>query len=610
MTLKQKILLGYGLSFAFMGLVVTLAVVNLVSLGRATEAILSENYRSILAAENMVDTIERQDSAILLMLLGQGEGAELFRSNEASFLEWLAKARDNVTISGEGELLQGIERDYEAYRRAFKALAAALPASGAPNASGYMHDVSPLFTRVRDACVRLRLLNEEAMYGASLRAGEIARGAIWSTSLTAAASLGVALVFSMVLADRIVRPIRRFMEASRHISDGDYAVQVPVGGSDELSRLAGEFNRMATQVGRYHAMNIEQIIAEKDKGEAVLASIEDSLVIFDTQLRVTGINPAARRLFGAVSVESGDVRCADIVPDARVCELVRTTVRTGRPPAMPDEERVLVLKGEGRAAHHLFSVTAIGSGSNLSGAVLLLRDITRLKQAEQLKNDFIMAASHELRTPLTSLGMSVALLLEHASGSLVEKDRELLLAAHEEVGRMKSLVSDLLDLSRIEAGRIEMEFEPVTVGTLFSHVQAVFRSQADMKDVSLRREMDGDEPSVRADANKIAWVLSNLVSNALRYVGRGGHIALRAHDDGAWVRLAVADDGPGIPQGDQARIFQKFVQVGDGESEGSGLGLAICKEIVRAHGGTIWVESEPGRGSTFIFTLPKVFRES
>ena len=131
-----------------------------------------------------------------------------------------------------------------------------------------------------------------------------------------------------------------------------------------------------------------------------------------------------------------------------------------------------------------------------------------------------------------------------------------------------------------------------------------------MKDVALRREMDGDGPSVRADANKIAWVLSNLVSNALRYVGRGGHIALRAHDDGAWVRLAVTDDGPGIPQGDQARIFQKFVQVGDRESEGSGLGLAICKEIVRAHGGTIWVESEPGRGSTFIFTLPKVFRES
>lgn len=609
MTLKKKILLGYGLSFAFMGLVVILAVVNLISLGRATEAILSENYRSILAAENMVDTIERQDSAILLMLLGQGGGAELFRSNEAAFLEWLAKARDNVTVGGEGELLQGIERDYAAYRRAFEVLAATLPDHGASEAAGYLRDVSPLFTRVRDACVRLRLLNEEAMYGASLRAGEVARSAIWSTSLVAAVSLGVALVFSMVLADRIVRPISRFMEASRHISDGDYAVQVPVGGSDELSHLAGEFNRMATQVGRYHAMNIEQIIAEKDKSEAVLASIEDSLVIFDTQLRVTGINPAARRLFGTDFAGPGDVHCTDIVPDARVCDLVRATVRTGQPPAMPDEERILVFKGEGRAAHHLFSVTAIGSGKNLSGAVLLLRDITRLKQVEQLKNDFVMAASHELRTPLTSIGMSVDLLLEHAAGSLTEKDRELLVAAHEEVGRMKSLVSDLLDLSRIEAGRIEMEFEPVPVETLFSHVQSVFRSQMDLKDISFLREIDGDEPSVRADANKIAWVLSNLVSNALRYVGRGGRIALRANDDGSWVRLAVADDGPGIPQEYQSRIFQKFVQVGDRESEGSGLGLAICKEIVRAHGGTIWVESEPGRGSTFVFTLPKVFRE-
>lgn len=609
MTLKKKILIGYGLSFAFMGLVVTLAVVNLVSLGKATDAILSENYRSILAAENMVDTIERQDSGILLMLLGQDEGREIFHRNEAAFLEWLAKARDNITIAGEGELLQSIEREYEAYRQAFSSLAQALPVSDLPPASHYLRDVSPLFTRVRDACVRLRLINEEAMYDASVKAGVVARRAIWSTTLTAAAALGVALIFSMVLAGRIVRPIRQFMEASRHISDGDFTVKLPVGGSDELSHLAGEFNRMAAQVGRYHAMNIEKIIAEKQKGEAVLASIEDALVIFDPELRITGFNPSAQRLFGPVSLESGDLRCADIIPDPKVCDLVRTTVRDGVPPVMPDEDRILSLRDRESIGHYLFSVTGIGGGPHLSGVILLLRDITRLKQVEQLKNDFIMAASHELRTPLTSLGMSVDLLLEHATDSLAEKDKELLLAAHEEVGRMKSLVSDLLDLSRIEAGRIEMEFEPVPVETLFAHVQSVFRSQMDMKDVSFRMDIEGNAPSVRADANKIAWVLSNLVSNALRYVGRGGHIALRAHETGAWVHLTVADDGPGIPTEYQARIFQKFVQIGDQESGGSGLGLAICKEIVRAHGGTIWVESEPGRGSMFVFTLPQVFRE-
>jgi NtrC-family two-component system sensor histidine kinase KinB len=612
MTLKKKILIGYGLSFAFMGLVVALAVVNLVSLGKATDAILSENYRSILAAENMVDAIERQDSGVLLFLLGERqEGLALFHRHEAEFLEWLARAKDNVTISGEAELVQAIERDYESYRRAFPDLVVS-PAGpgGAPDSSVYREGIAPLFSTVRDACVRLRHLNEETMYGASVRAGEVAAKAIWSTSLVAVSALGVALVFSMILADRIVQPIRRFMEAARHISAGDYAVQVPEDGADELSHLAREFNTMATQVGRYHAMNIEKVIAEKNKGEAVLASIEDGLVIFDPDLGVAGINPAARRIFGVNGAETAQLRCDDIMPDAAVCDMIRDTVRTGRPPAVPDERRILNFGGEGSASHYLFSVTVIrGTGRDLSGIVLLLRDITRLRQVEQLKNDFIMAASHELRTPLTSLGMSVDLLLEHASASLAEKDRELLLAAHEEVNRMKSLVGDLLDLSKIEAGRIEMEFEAVPVETLFSHMQAVFRSQMELKAVAFSAELPEGSPVARADANKIAWVLSNLVSNALRYVGRGGHVALRASEAGEWVHLSVADDGPGIPQRYHSKIFQKFVQVGGQDSGGSGLGLAICKEIVRAHGGTIWVESEPGKGSTFTFTLPRAFRE-
>ncbi len=131
----------------------------------------------------------------------------------------------------------------------------------------------------------------------------------------AAAALIVALIFSLFLAERIVRPIRRFMEASRKISSGDYAVQVPVETGDELGRLAGEFNQMATQLGRYHEMNIEQIIAEKNKGEAILASIEDGLVVFDTRLQVTGINPAARRMLDLEITGTSSLQCADILPD-------------------------------------------------------------------------------------------------------------------------------------------------------------------------------------------------------------------------------------------------------------------------------------------------------
>lgn len=607
MTLKKKILTGYGVSFALMGLVVAWAITNLVSLGKATDAILSENYRSILAAENMVDALERQDSGMLLMFLGEVEkGITQFRENEAVFLEWLARAKDNITIQGEAELVKSIEADYWVYRKKFSSLTDMREANEATlEPTNYQGMVYPLFAKVRDACIGLRNLNEETMYAASVRAGGVARRAIWSTACVATSALIVALIFSLFLAERIVRPIRSFMEASRKISSGDYTVQVIVETGDELGRLAEEFNQMVQQLGRYHEMNIEQIISEKNKAEAILSSIEDGLVVFDTKLKVTGINPAARRFLDLEFTESATLQCEDILPESQVCDLIRKTVETGAQPNIPDEQRMIVLPEGAGARHYQFSVTTIrGRDRNLSGIVLLLRDVTRLTEVERLKSEFVMAASHELRTPLTSLGMSIDLLLEHGAHGLAEKDKELLQAAHEEVHRMKALVNDLLDLSKIEAGRIDLEFESVPVSTLFDHVKAVFKSQTDMKEVSLTSELADDVPKVRADANKITWVLTNLVSNALRYVSKGGHIGLLARRIGPHVHLSVRDDGPGIPPEYQSKIFQKFVQIKGQEAGGKGLGLAICKEIVRAHGGAIWVESSAGQGSTFTFTLP------
>jgi NtrC-family two-component system sensor histidine kinase KinB len=607
MTLKKKILIGYGVVFVLMGLVVVWAVTNLVSLGKASDAILRENYRSILAAENMVDALERQDSGVLLIFLGDSEnGIHQYRENEAMFLQWLARAKDNITIQGEGELVQSIEAHYAKYRQEFSSLTDLRDTTKQPLQLSYYHKtIFPLFAGVRESCIRLRNLNEETMYNASVRADTVADRAIWSTLFVAASALMVALIFSLLLAERIVRPLRRFMDASRKISAGDYAVQVPVETDDELGRLAGEFNRMAAQLGRYHEMNIEQIISEKTKGEAILSSIEDGLVVFDTHLRVTGINPAGRRMLDLEFVETPTLVCGDILPSPDVCELIRRTVETGAQPDIPEEQRIIRLQKEERSRHYLFSVTPIrGRDRNLSGIVLLLRDVTRLKEVERLKSEFVMAASHELRTPLTGMGMSIDLLLEHAGQGLAEKDRELLQAAHEEVHRMKALVNDLLDLSKIEAGRIELEFEKVAVPGLFEHVQEVFKGQAEMKQVKLTSELAGDLPEVRADAHKVTWVLTNLISNALRYVSQNGRIQIQAKKIGPHVHMSVRDDGPGIPKEYQSKIFQKFVQVKGQQTGGTGLGLAICKEIVRAHGGAIWVESSPGQGSTFTFTLP------
>ncbi len=614
MGLRAKILIGYGVALALVAAVVAWSVFGLFRLGKASDAILKENYRSILAAENMVDALERQDSAVLLTLLGNVRmGDSLFMENESVFLQWLARAKDNVTIPGEGDLLRSIETDYTGFRGLYLSPKEALPPAGQPREAGlktYLDTIYPRFVSVRESCIRLRNLNEETMYAASLKAGRVAANAILSTVAVAGLALAAALAFSLILSARIARPLKLLMDASRSIAGGDYTVEVPVRTGDELGHLAGEFNSMARQLSRYHEMNIDRIVSEKQKGEAILASIEDGVVVLDNELAVTGINPAARRILDLTTEEAMGMHCSDLLPENRACERIRQSLsptEAGRP---RDEDPIVTLARGNETRHYLFSVTAIRSRKQgVSGTVLLLKDVTRLKEVERLKREFIMAASHELRTPLTGLSMSIDLLMERAEPALAEKDRELLHAAHEEVHRLSSMVNDLLDLSRMETGSIALEFRGVEVPGLVEHVRSLFRSQLANRSVELSAQVPERLPKIRADANKITWVLSNLVSNALRYVKEGGHLTVAARAAGDQVRLSVKDDGPGIPPEDQARIFEKFAQVEGRESGGSGLGLAICREIVRAHGGTIWVESEPGQGATFLFTIPVAHEE-
>jgi NtrC-family two-component system sensor histidine kinase KinB len=216
-----------------------------------------------------------------------------------------------------------------------------------------------------------------------------------------------------------------------------------------------------------------------------------------------------------------------------------------------------------------------------------------------------MTASHELRTPLTSMSMSLELLLESAADKLNEDERRLVQTAEEDVARLRALVNDLLDLSKIEAGRMPMEFDRVAADRLIGHVLSLFEEQARERTVELTSDFGESLPEIWADANKIAWVLTNLISNALRYSPAGGRIEITGHAIGRFVHFSVTDEGPGVPLEYQTKIFDKFVQVRDDQMRsGSGLGLAICREIVKAHGGTIWVDSVEGQGSRFTFTIP------
>ncbi len=609
LTLRKKIFIGYGITLVLMIVVFIWALINLLGLGKASEAILRENYKSILAAENMVYSIERQDSATLLLFLGYEEqGWKQFRDNESLFFQWLARAKDNITVEGEGKIVSTIEKEYSAYLHHISKLRPVYKSNLEKSATFYHETILPSFDLVRNACIHLREINQEAMFKASEQARHIAKRAIWSMIIIGSAAIGIGLGFSLFLSNLLVRPVRQMMEATQNISEGNYDIEIPISSSDELGGLTNEFNEMVKKLKTYRDLNIDQIMAEKRKSEAIIRSIDDGIVVVDNEFKVSGMNPTAAK---ALNIDPGQMQnkhFLEVVKNEQLFNYVKHSLETGQSPSIEEMKNIFTVEQGEKQHHYQFSITPVhGKSGYQLGVVLLLRDVTRLTELDRLKSEFVMTASHELRTPLTSVGMSIKLLLEKTMEKLDEKEQQLLLAAHEDLQRLKNLVSNLLDLSKIEAGKMVMEFENISIDNLCQSAAKVLKTQMDTKGVHFTLDLQPNLPNVKADADKIIWVLTNLISNALRYIDSGGHIRLSAERIDPYIHTSITDNGPGIPFEAQSKIFDKFVQIKSNRAlGGGGLGLTICREIVRAHGGTIWVDSTPGEGSTFTFTLPIV----
>ena len=613
-TLRRKILGGYGLVLLLLALVLGWAFTNLLRLGSASEAILSENYQSIRAADDMIGALERQDSGVLLHLLGYREkGLRQYRTFQTTFAENLGQARGNITIGGERQVVARIDSAYEHFLRETEVVSNSVT----PSDSTYRNRMLPAFLNVRRAVERLRRLNQETMVTASDRAENVATRAVWSVGGVGVGALLLGFVLSFVLSNRLVRPIRRLREAAGRIAEGDYDVTVPVARSDELGRLADQFNEMAEQLRAFEALNLERIVAEQRKSEAIMQNIDDGLLAVGTGFELLNMNAAAAHILEA-DAEPGRDRGVrgrhflEVIDNRHLFSYLEETAKTGRPPEVEPEEEFLTVARDGRERHYQVGVTPFrNAAGDMLGVVLLLRDVTRLRELDRLKSEFVATASHELKTPLTSIGMSMGLLEERLTSILDEGNRELLEAANEEVGRLRTLVEDLLDLSKIEGGRMEMQQYPTALKDLTDHTHRNFRPQADEQGVKLQSDVPEDLPDVQADPEKIVQVLTNLVANALRFTEEGDFIRISARPEGEEIHVAVVDSGPGIPREEQKRIFGKFTQIENGDAVGgTGLGLAICREIVRQHGGRIWVDSTPGEGATFAFTLPLAREEA
>ena len=364
--------------------------------------------------------------------------------------------------------------------------------------------------------------------------------------------------------------------------------------ADEVLRVFSlVVSQVATTVENAHLFR--EVERERARLAAFLSSTTELIIVVDRSGRVVLANPAARQTFGPGQTWEHRY-LSEIVDNAALLTLVKKARRRqatfGEVP-LPD----------GRTLHASLSPIA-GGDEQVAGWVIAMQDVTYLKQLDQMKTDFVNAVSHDLRSPLS--GILIATHLVSQAGEVNQQQQEFLTTIEQRVAAMTELIDDLLDVARVEAG-IDMEMEPCALAPLITQVVNQFEEQIQNKHLSLTIKADANLPPVMGNQPRLRQVISNLVSNAIKYTPEGGQITIKADCDQDEMVVSVRDTGIGISLADQPHIFDKFYRVNRPEMagvKGTGLGLAITRSIVEKHGGRIWVESELNKGSTFAFALP------
>jgi len=616
MSLRAKLLFGYLIFVAALIVLGGLSAWRLREMGGVSRRIISNNYDSVVAAQEMKESLERQDSAALFALLGAQEKAMAqLREHRARFDASLKKAESNITEAGEPDAIDAIRRDRDSYYQMFDAFLAKVtsldnsrPQSPTRNAElterdEYFTRLEPQFNKLRADCEHLLQLNQRAMVAKSEAAAGVAQLWFYRTLAIAGVLVVAGLFLAFFMANRIVDPLRQLTATTAKMAGGDLNARVVVSSQDEVGVLAAEFNRMAERIRQLRSSDMGQLLIAQQTTEAAIDSLYDPVIVTDGEGCVTKLNPAAEEIFGS-AIENAGKHVGEVARDARIAGAVAEALQSQRPVAGEGMSSILPLAVAGSERAFRLRTTPMRDNENhLLGAVTLLEDITHLREIDRLKSEFIATASHELRTPLTSVQMGVHLLLEGAAGELNDKQAEVLGACREDCERLDKLMRDLLDLSRIEAGESQPELMPIKARGLIVDEAEILRPQVEAKALSFGVDIPGDLPLVMADRSQIERVVANLVINAIRYT-RQGEIRISAELRGHYVAVAVSDTGEGIPSEYLPHIFDKFVQVPGAATGGAGLGLAICRLIVEAHGGQISVQSEIGHGSTFTFTLP------
>jgi len=560
-SVKNKIRLGTLFLFLLLLLSGGLGIYNLVRLKNDAKMILQNNYESLdycHIMQRQLDsfTIDRPDA------LRNFEGA-------------LQKQENNITEAGEYDATAALRSAFDNLKK------------GDTSAS-LMREMHKQLHFILNA-------NMNAIERKNSKTEIKAENALTLISLIAGVIFLVAFTFSFNFPSVLTSPIRKLTEAIQEISRKNYKYRIHIKNKDEFGQMADAFNAMAERLEYFESSNLNKLMFEKNRAEAVINSLKDASVGVDKNSIILFANNQALQLLG---LDAKDIvsRPANEVADRNDLFRFLLNERNNIP------FKIVVDGKENYFSKEIIEVQQEDS----KNTVIVVRNITSFKELDVAKTNFIATVSHELKTPLASSDFSLKLLEDGRNGKLTKDQKDLVHQLKQDNQRMLRILSELLNMSQVEAGKIQLEIKSVKPVSIVNNAISTVNAPAKEKNIHFERNYNEELPTVRADAEKTGWVLNNFLSNAIKYSGDGSKITVSIKLVDGSLQFSVKDQGPGIPEEYLPKIFERFFKVPGANKTGTGLGLAISKEFIEAEGGKIWVKSKQGEGSEFGFDLPIV----
>jgi signal transduction histidine kinase/HAMP domain-containing protein len=544
------------------------------------KVILKDNYESLSYCSEMREILDNNK-------------LPLDDSTFRQFEKFLSKEEGNITEPGEANAVEDMTHDYSTLKS---------------NATGYVFEhVERL---MRNALSRIEYVNMQAI----VRKNDMARKSVDESALRLGFSASIAFIalftFSVNFPGFITGPLGTLLSGIRAIGQKNYKQRIHFDKNDEFAEVANAFNEMARQLDDWENSNLSTIMSEKLRIETIIEQMHDAIIGINERHEILFINTAAK---GILNLGPEKMEGRQVTDISRSNDLFRSILDDESP------KKSFKIVVDGKDSYFQLETREInvpnldndqsgplGIAKNSAGKVYILRNITEFKERDEAKTNFIATISHELKTPISSIKMSLKLMKDERIGNINAEQKQLLEHIGDDSERLLKITSELLELSQVETGNIQLNFVPVEPDKIVDYAISSVSFQAGQKGVKLEVIKDSKLPSVNADVEKTAWVLVNFLSNALRYSPEKSSVVIRIANQKSEVEFSVKDTGKGIDEQYQKRLFDRYFQVPtDGQNpSGSGLGLAISKDFIEAQQGKIWVKSAIGEGSTFGFTLP------